>query len=100
MQCYCSLPQHVRVYVSNGRVIRVTDLDNRRDITDPKLQKLYNTIPEYFALIDEAVAKRPDSMTVVYERYLGYPSKILINHSYRMADEELDFQLSDVTVNP
>ncbi len=34
--------------------------------------------------------KKPDSLTIVCDRRLGYPSRIYIDYSYRITDEEVD----------
>ncbi len=95
--CYCAGPRRVRVQVRQGRVVRVEDLESGERYTDEKTLRRYPTIEQLLTLIDEAMKKKPDSLTIVYDRRLGYPSRIYIDYSYRIADEEIDYRISNLT---
>lgn len=90
--CNCALNGESRVYVVDGKVARVEDREGRvRQIQDAFAARF--TVPALFRLIDEAAARRPDSMTWRLDRRLGYPAFIRIDPSYRIADDETDYRL-------
>jgi len=93
--CYCAAPNHVRIQVRGGKVVQVEDLQSGRRLTDEAILAQYPTIDQLLALIDRAVQKKPDNLTITYDRHLGYPSRIYIDYSYRMADEEVDYHITE-----
>ena len=96
-ECYCPQPKRTRVTVRAGRVTGVTDLGTGRPLSAAEAAG-YPTVSGLFRLIDRSVGKRPDSMTIVYHRSLGYPERIRIDFSYRVADDELDYRLSGMEI--
>jgi len=94
--CYCVLPKRVQVYVIGGRVVQVDDLKTGRVHTEPDMLGSFLTINGYFKLIDQLLAGHPDSITIQHNRYHGYPEVIKANPSYRMADEETDYRISEL----
>ena len=96
-QCYCPTPKDVRVEVVAGQVTRVTDLASGKDVA-PRLLSAYAGIDELLARIDAAVQRRPDSLRIEYDRHLGYPKRVYIDPSYRVADDETDYRIEDVTI--
>jgi len=97
---YLAGPGRVRIQVREGRVVQVEDLASGRLYTDEKTLSRYPTIDQLLALIDRAVKRNPDNLTITYDRNLGYPSRIYIDYSYRMADEEVDYRISQVKIEP
>ena len=95
MQCYCALPKSAKVFVINGRVERVQGTESNEVYIDPVVLSQYKTIPEYFELIDELYRKNPDSLTIEHNRYLGYPELVQADISYKMADEEISYKLTN-----
>lgn len=93
--CYCASPNDVEIEVRNGEIVRVTDLAKGTELDDATRAD-YPTIARLFTEIDEAVARNPDSMHVEYDRHLGFPARVDIDISYRMADEELRFTIDNV----
>jgi hypothetical protein len=94
--CYCALPKKVQVYVIGDRVVQVEDLGVGRVYTSQDMLRSFRTINGYFSLIDELVARHPDSITIRHNRNLGYPEVIRVDPSYRMADEEVDYHIQDL----
>ena len=97
-QCYCAGPNRVRIRVSGGQVTDVVDLESDLPIEDPEVRRGYPTVAELLSLIDDARRKTVDNLTITYHRTLGYPSRIYIDYSYRMADDEVDYRLSEMVV--
>ena len=93
--CYCTLPKRARVYVIGGKVVQVEDVKTGHIYSDPDMLKNFRTIPGYLELIDALVLRHPDSLCIKYNRSLGYPELIKADLSFRTADEEVDYQISD-----
>lgn len=98
-ECYCAAPNDVVVQVADGRVVAVTDTQTGQPV-DPAQWRGYRTVPELFAEIDDAVSRQPDSLLVEYHRTLGYPQRVRIDFSYRMADEEIDYAIASLEILP
>lgn len=95
--CYCSTPNDVEIEVRDGEVAKVTDLANGKTL-DAQAHTEYPTIASLLDEIDTAVDRKPDSMHVEYDRRLGFPARVDIDFSYRMADEELRFTIEKVDI--
>jgi len=52
-----------------------------------------------FALIQDAIDREADKITVTYDETLGYPTAINIDYSVMMADEEQSYTYSVKVVN-
>ena len=98
-QCYCAGPEQVIVEVADGRIAAVRDARNKQPVSTHLLGD-YRTIPELFAEIDAAVPQKPDSLSIEYDRSLGYPKRVRIDFSYRMADEEIDYEIESMEILP
>ena len=97
-RCYCAGPNRVRIQVRDGKVVGVEDLETGQVLTDPATLRHYPTIDEILALIDRAMTRHPDNLTITYDRHLGYPARVYIDDSYRMADDEIDYRISEVVI--
>lgn len=82
LQVGCFCPKEVlgphRIRVRRGRPVRT-----RRAIAP------YDTIPDLFEVIDDALDGRAAQLDVRYDRRLGYPRSISVNHRADTADDEL-----------
>ncbi len=99
-RCYCAGPNRVRIQVRDGEIVAVEDLDTGKVLTDPASLRQYPTIDKILEQIDRAMMRHPDSLTITYDRHLGYPARVYIDYSYRMADDEIDYRISDVMIGP
>lgn len=99
-RCYCAGPNRVRIQVRDGKVAAVEDLDTGKVLTDPASLRQYPTIDQVLEQIDQAMTRHPDNLTITYDRHLGYPARVYIDYSYRMADDEVDYRISDVVIGP
>ena len=96
-QCQCPLNGDSTVYVIDGVVVRVeADNGQPRNLTDALKQRLH--IPALHTMISRYAAQQPDRMAWKLNRYLGYPEMIDIDPSYRIADDEIHYTLSDFKV--
>lgn len=95
--CFCPPPANipVKVSVKNKKITAVTPLE-----TTQPLEKLnpesYKTIEQLFEIIENAVARNADTITVTYDPKLGYPSEIFIDYIKLAADDEISYIASDL----
>lgn len=95
VQCLCGLHGASEVYVIGGRVVKVEDENGRaRPLSLADIRHL--SVPGLFALIDRYAAQQPDRMSWRLHRTLGYPERIVVDPSYRLADDELDYRISSL----
>jgi hypothetical protein len=87
--CFCAPDARgpVVVEVRNGETVSVTSVATGQPV-DPELFKQYDTVPELFNVIKDAINRKASSLTVEYSK-LGYPTQINIDYSAQIADEEL-----------
>jgi hypothetical protein len=87
--CFCTPEARgpVVVEVRNGETVSVTSVATGQPV-DPELFKQYDTVPELFDVIKDAIKRKASSLTVEYAK-LGYPTQINIDYSAQIADEEL-----------
>ncbi len=97
VRCLCPLDGGSTVYVVEDRVVKVENNQGEtRQLPVDLMQSL--TIPGLYALIDRYAAQQPDRMAWKLNRHLGYPEVIEIDPSYRVADDEIYYVLSDFKV--
>lgn len=88
--CFCiaEAREPVIVEVRNGETVSVTSAATGQPV-DPELFKQYDTIPELFKVIQDAIARKADKLDIQYAPQLGHPTQINIDYSFQLADEEL-----------
>ncbi|QLE57841.1 DUF6174 domain-containing protein [Nostoc sp. TCL26-01] len=88
--CFC-IPDArgpVIIEVRNGQTVSITSVATGQP-ADPQFFQRYNTVPKLFDVIQDAIARRADSLNVSYNHRLGYPTQINIDYESQIADEEL-----------
>lgn len=95
--CFCPLPSNipVRVLVKNNKVIGVTPLETGQTLEEVNLDS-YKTINQLFEIIENAVTKNADKITVTYNSKLGYPTEIFIDYIVLAADDEITYSATDL----
>ncbi|MDZ7958638.1 MAG: DUF6174 domain-containing protein [Aulosira sp. DedQUE10] len=93
--CFCTEEARgpVLIKVRNGQMTSITDKNGKK--VNPELFQQYDTIPKVFSVIRDAIAKKAFSLTVNYNKKLGYPTQINIDYNSQMADEELYLTIED-----
>lgn len=91
--CYCSIPDRARVYVEQGKVAWVENLDNGRLINTPEILTKFKTIPQLFVQIDLIMANKPDAVSLEHDRYLGFPAVFRADPQFIVADDEIDYRI-------
>ena len=64
------------------------------DVPDPQR---FGTVDDLFAMLQDAIDGGAVSITVEYERQLGYPTTAFIDYDALIADEEQGFAVSELT---
>ncbi|MDZ7970617.1 MAG: DUF6174 domain-containing protein [Nostoc sp. DedSLP03] len=88
--CFC-IPDArgpVVIRVRNGQPISVTSVATGQPVNPEFFQK-YDTIPELFNVIQDAINRKAFNLDVEYNAKLGYPTKINIDYNSQIADEEI-----------
>jgi hypothetical protein len=95
--CFCSIEsmQPVNIEVRNGKVTSIVPaIDvlsfNREDFTN------HDSIAKLFDVIEDAIAKEAEHLSVTYHPTLGYPTKIDIDYDQMMADEEISLTIDNL----
>ena len=94
--CFCAFREGVRVTVVEGFVTGAVDIDTG-DVLEPHEVQWYLTIDGLFDLLQNAYDQNAHDVQVEFDASRGYPTRIYIDYSEMIADEELGFTLlSDV----
>ena len=85
--CFC-IPDArgpVVIQVRNGQTTSITSVATGKPVNPQFFQK-YDTIPELFNVIQDAINRKASNLDVEYNAKLGYPTKINIDYSSQIAD--------------
>ncbi len=98
-QCFCiqEYVADVEIRVVNGQVTGTTFVDSSvgGDVPDPER---FGTVENLFSYIAGAVAGEAARIEVEYHPETGYPAEVFIDRDERLADEEMGFTVSSLTV--
>ncbi|WP_338421770.1 DUF6174 domain-containing protein [Nostoc flagelliforme] len=88
--CFCITDARgpVVIRVRNGQPTSITSVATGQPVNPQFFQK-YDTIPELFNVIQDAINRKAYNVDVEYNAKLGYPTKINIDYDSRIADEEI-----------
>ena len=90
--CFCPFREGVRVTVVDGAVAGATDLATG-EVLEPNEVQWYLTIDDLFDLVQDAYDRNAHEVQVEFDPSRGYPTRIYIDYSEMIADEELGFTL-------
>ncbi|MEH2047790.1 DUF6174 domain-containing protein [Nostoc sp.] len=88
--CFC-IPDArgpVVIQVRNGQTTSITSVATGKPVNPQFFQK-YDTIPELFNVIQDAIKRKASNLDVEYNAKFGYPTKINIDYDSQIADEEI-----------
>ncbi len=98
LSCFCTpnSTHPISFEVKNDLVVSgsVKDVNETDKIPANELLSTPKTVEQMFALIQDAIDRKADSMTIEYDATLGVPMKINIDYSTMMADEEMYYTYS------
>jgi Family of unknown function (DUF6174) len=96
-QCFCVMGgREVDIEVLNGQVTRVTYADSGTPLPS-ELGASFRSVEQLFDIIDEAVRQDAHRIEVTYDPRRGFPTRLWIDWSERIADEEYGFVTTVVT---
>lgn len=92
LSCFCApgSTHPISFDVKNGVVVSgsMHDVNETDQIPASELYATPKTVVEMFALVQDAIDRKADSMTIEYDATYGYPKTVNIDYSTMMADEE------------
>ena len=91
--CFCAINGPVRVVVSNGAVINATQISNGQALDT----RFVSSIESLFEFIERGIAKHSAVLDVTYDPARGYPVRIVSDGSKSAADDEVTYEVSDVS---
>jgi len=96
--CFCENVEEVRVHVRNGVV---ADAIYTRDDSPvpPSVLATLPTIPELFEIVRDAL-EDADEVQVEYDPTYGHPTRVDIDWLKRAIDDEILYQVEDLTPLP
>ena len=97
--CFCVLGgRRMTVTVKNGAVVAADYLDSG-DPVETALLTYIPTILDLFDLIQDALNRKPASFLAVYDPTYGYPTRIELDYSASVADDELAITASNLLID-
>ena len=91
--CFCAINGPVRVFVSNGAVISATQISNGQALDT----RFVSSIESLFDFIERGIARHSAVLDVTYDPARGYPVRIVSDGSRSTADDEVTYEVSDVS---
>ena len=97
-ECFCVLSgRQIELSVENGSVTWAQYTDSKSPVENAWFAYL-QTVPDLFDLIDDAITRKAASLAVSYDPIYGYPTKISVDYSATVADDEETYTASDLTL--
>lgn len=97
-ECLCVLSgRELTVTVENGQVVSATDA-GAQSAVEMALFSYLQTVPDLFDLIDDAIRRGVAAFMVSYDPIYGYPTRIEIDYSAAVADDEISLTARDLTL--
>ncbi|XCN74499.1 MAG: DUF6174 domain-containing protein [Candidatus Electrothrix aestuarii] len=93
--CFCPQEEDIVVDVQYGNVVSAHYYPSDNPVMPERLDSLM-TVEELFEVIQKAINDDVAQLDVTYNAQLGYPERIYIDVDERMADEEMEHQVSNL----
>ena len=84
------------VSVSNGSVVYAEYVDSRSAVEQALLTYVL-TVPDLFDLIQDALDRKAAYLGVSYDPIYGYPTRIEVDYSANVVDDEVVMSARDLT---
>jgi hypothetical protein len=97
--CYCGDVKTLEIDVANGAVAAARYADDGAPV-HAIYQTTLPTIDDLFDIIEEALDQRADALRVTYHRTLGYPTEILLDYRFVVADDEFGYTVFNLVLLP
>ena len=97
--CFCLMAgRRIRVTVSAGAVTAAQYLDSGGTV-EPAFIAYLPTVPDLFDLVEDAITRQADVLSVSYDPYYGHPTRIQIDYSANAADDEITLTVSGLLLS-
>lgn len=90
--CFCAITGQVRVYVLGDTVVGAVRLEGGEAID----KRYVESIEGLFDFIDRAITNHAAVIRATYDPVLGYPTSIEYDGAANIADDEVNYTLTDV----
>lgn len=95
--CECAVTVPVLVTVRNGDAVDVVALPGTTPPVGPLDPENFPTIDEMFDRLRAIAENNPDRFEVWFDDELGYPSHAIVDPSTQIADDEFEWEVSEVS---
>ena len=91
--CFCGFdgPNPAKLTVRDGVVVKVEPVGNGILPPTTPAAARYPTVDSLFALVERAKASNPATLKVEYDETYHFPTRISIDYSERVADDEFTY---------
>lgn len=83
---------HAALDPESGDTLRVETEEGLKPVLKA-FPGVYETVPQLFKVIDNAIAREVKVLNIQYDKELGYPTAIDIDIADQMADDEVSFKV-------
>lgn len=97
--CFCFSPGRVRVTVVDGAVTSVVPDDGGPPLP-PSEAQWYPSIAQLFDTVGEAISSDAHYLEARYDAARGFPLLVAIDWRKMVADDEITYWVSDLTITP
>jgi hypothetical protein len=99
--CFCppEFTQPVQMEVKDGAIIALQGMLQPLEKQD-RAQRQMKTVERLFDFIEWAQRNQPHILVVRYHAQLGYPERVRYDGHARIADDEFEFVITELKVNP
>jgi hypothetical protein len=98
-KCFC-LPEYLRsmrLTVQNNTVASAIFVDDSSPVPASMLKNL-PTVEKVFETVIEAESQPAEIIRIMFHRRHNYPTKVFIDYDTKIADEEIQWQLSNLSL--
>ena len=96
--CFCGPPANrfTRLEIRDGELVAATDVETGEPVPEDRRIE-FRSVGTLFDLIQDAIDRNAASLIVGYHRELGYPTEVFIDYQANVADEELGYEITQLT---
>ncbi|MEZ5477549.1 MAG: DUF6174 domain-containing protein [Thiolinea sp.] len=98
--CFCPLEftRPMNITEQNGQITSATYTDTGEDVPANIVDSL-QTVDQRFAQLQQAYESNAERIDASYDPELGYPTSVFIDRSFMIADEEILYNISNLSIN-
>jgi hypothetical protein len=93
--CFCPPEDPILVTVRAGKVVAGAYVTTHEPVSAARLSTLLS-VDDLFTKLDAAHARPAHTVQVTFDRRYGYPTSLYIDWDVMIADEEIEYRVSDL----